>query len=31
MKITEVLGMTAFTLAIFYAPAMIQFFAGLAQ
>jgi len=31
MKITEILGMTTFTLAIFYAPAMIQYLAGLIQ
>jgi len=31
MKITEILGMTTFTLAIFYAPVMIQYFAGLIQ
>jgi len=29
MKISEVLGMTTFTLAIFYAPAMIQYLGGL--
>lgn len=29
MKITEVLGMTAFTLAIFYAPAIIHFFGNM--
>ena len=31
MKISEVLGMTAFTLAIFYAPAIIKYLAEIMQ